>query len=86
MSTRRGLGAEGTATSTSCLGLRIGNFESYADACEFVRVIEKRQSQKVGCIEEVAYLMGFIDKTQLLVLADKYAKSGYGEYLRQLKK
>jgi glucose-1-phosphate thymidylyltransferase len=49
-------------------------------------VIEKRQSQKVGCIEEVAYRMGFIDKTQSLVLADKYAKSGYGEYLRQLKK
>ena len=47
---------------------------------------QKRQSQKVGCIEEVAYRMGFIDKTQLLVLADKYAKSGYGEYLRGLKK
>jgi glucose-1-phosphate thymidylyltransferase len=66
--------------------LDTGTFDSYADACEFVRVIEKRQSQKVGCIEEVAYRMGFIDKTQLLVLADKYAKSGYGEYLRQLKK
>ena len=63
-----------------------GTFDSYADACEFVRVIEKRQSQKVGCIEEVAYRMGFIDKTQLMVLADKYAKSGYGEYLRTLKK
>ena len=37
-------------------------FESLADACEFVRVIEKRQSQKIGCIEEVAYRMGFIDK------------------------
>jgi glucose-1-phosphate thymidylyltransferase len=57
-----------------------------ADACEFVRVIEKRQSQKIGCIEEVAYRMGFIDKAQLLILADKYAKSGYGEYLRNLKK
>ena len=56
------------------------------DACEFVRVIEKRQSQKIGCIEEVAFRMGFIDKAQLLVLADKYAKSGYGEYLRNLKK
>jgi glucose-1-phosphate thymidylyltransferase len=51
-----------------------------------VRVIEKRQSQKIGCIEEVAFRMGFIDKAQLLVLADKYAKSGYGEYLRGLKK
>ena len=49
-------------------------------------MIEKRQSQKIGCIEEVAFRMGFIDKAQLLVLADKYAKSGYGEYLRGLKK
>ena len=66
--------------------LDTGTFESLADACEFVRVIEKRQSQKIGCIEEVAYRMGFIDKAQLMVLADKYAKSGYGEYLRGLKK
>ena len=66
--------------------LDTGTFESLADACEFVRVIEKRQSQKIGCIEEVAFRMGFIDKSQLMVLADKYAKSGYGEYLRNLKK
>ena len=65
--------------------LDTGTFDSLADACEFVRVIEKRQSQKIGCIEEVAYRMGFIDKKQLLILADKYAKSGYGEYLRKLK-
>jgi glucose-1-phosphate thymidylyltransferase len=66
--------------------LDTGTFESLADACEFVRVIEKRQSQKIGCIEEVAFRMGFIDKSQLLLLADKYAKSGYGEYLRMLAK
>lgn len=65
--------------------LDTGTFDSFADACEFVRVIEKRQSQKVGCIEEVAYRMGFINQAQLLVLADKYSKSGYGEYLRRLK-
>jgi glucose-1-phosphate thymidylyltransferase len=64
--------------------LDTGTFESLADACEFVRVIEKRQSQKVGCIEEVAFRMSFIDKAQLLVLADKYAKSGYGAYLKNL--
>ncbi len=64
--------------------LNTGTFDSLADASEFVRVIEKRQSQKIGCIEEVAYRMGFIDKTQLLLLADKYAKSGYGEYLLRL--
>ncbi len=65
--------------------LDTGTFDSFADACEFVRVIEKRQSQKVGCIEEVAYRMGYINKEQLLELADKYAKSGYGEYLRRIK-
>ena len=65
--------------------LDTGTFDSFADACEFVRVIEKRQSQKVGCIEEVAYRMGYINKQQLLDLADKYAKSGYGEYLRRIK-
>lgn len=65
--------------------LDTGTFDSFADACEFVRVIEKRQSQKVGCIEEVAYRMGFINQSQLMVLADKYAKSGYGEYLRKIK-
>lgn len=65
--------------------LDTGTFDSFADACEFVRVIEKRQSQKVGCIEEVAYRMGFIDRTQLMLLGEKYAKSGYGEYLKRLK-
>lgn len=65
--------------------LDTGTFESLHDSAEFVRVIEKRQGLKVGCIEEVAYRMGFIDKTQLLALADKYAKSGYGEYLRKIK-
>ena len=65
--------------------LDTGTFDSFADACEFVRVIEKRQSQKIGCIEEVAYRMGFIDRAQLMVLGEKYAKSGYGEYLKRLK-
>jgi len=66
--------------------LDTGTFDSFADACEFVRVIEKRQSQKIGCIEEIAYRTGFINRDQLLLIADKYAKSGYGEYLRRLKK
>jgi glucose-1-phosphate thymidylyltransferase len=65
--------------------LDTGTFDSFADACEFVRVIEKRQSQKIGCIEEIAFRKGFITREQLLVIADKYAKSGYGEYLRRLK-
>ena len=65
--------------------LDTGTFDSLADASEFVRVIEKRQSQKIGCIEEVAFRMGFINHEQLLVLATRYAKSGYGEYLKKLK-
>lgn len=65
--------------------LDTGTFDSLSDACEFVRVIEKRQSRKVGCIEEVAYRMGFINRTQILKLADYYSKSGYGEYLKRLK-
>jgi len=66
--------------------LDTGTFDSLADASEFVRVIEKRQSQKIGCIEEVAYRMGFITHDQLLSLAKLYEKSGYGEYLRKLKR
>lgn len=65
--------------------LDTGTFDSLSDASEFVRVIEKRQSQKVGCIEEVAWRMGYIDHTQLMALAEQYAKSGYGEYLKRLK-
>jgi glucose-1-phosphate thymidylyltransferase len=64
--------------------LDTGTFESLSDACEFVRVIEKRQNRKIGCIEEVAYRMGFITKEQLLILADRYAKSGYGQYIKTL--
>lgn len=65
--------------------LDTGTFDSLSDACEFVRVIEKRQAQKIGCIEEVAWRMGYINKEQLLNLANQYAKSGYGEYLRNLR-
>jgi glucose-1-phosphate thymidylyltransferase len=62
--------------------LDTGTFDSLSDASEFVRVIEKRQGMKIGCIEEIAYTMGFIDKDQLLKLADRYGKSGYGTYLK----
>jgi glucose-1-phosphate thymidylyltransferase len=47
-----------------------------------VRVIEKRQGFKIGCLEEIAYRMGFINKMQLNILAKKFEKSGYGEYLK----
>lgn len=66
--------------------LDTGTFDSLSDASEFVRVIEKRQDTKIGCIEEVAYNMGFIDKKQLREIAQKYIKSGYGQYLLKLLK
>jgi glucose-1-phosphate thymidylyltransferase len=66
--------------------LDTGTFDSLSDASEFVRVIEKRQGQKIGCIEEVAFRMDFIDKAQLSQLAKKYQKSGYGEYLLSISK
>ena len=65
--------------------LDTGTFDSLSDASEFVRVIEKRQSQKIGCIEEVAWRMGYISHAELIELAKLYAKSGYGEYLSRLK-
>jgi len=65
--------------------LDTGTFDSLSDATEFVRVIEKRQGQKIGCIEEVAYRMGFLSREGLNSIADKYQKSGYGEYLRRIK-
>ncbi len=64
--------------------LDTGTFESLNDASEFVRVIEKRQSLKVGCIEEVAFRKGFIDAKQLKALAEPLKKSGYGKYLLQI--
>ncbi len=64
--------------------LDTGTFDSLSDAGEFVRVIEKRQGTKIGCIEEVAYHSGFISKEQLLKLAAELTKSGYGEYLKKI--
>lgn len=66
--------------------LDTGTFESLHDATEFVRVIEKRQGFKIGCLEEIAYRMHFINKEQLMILAKKFEKSGYGEYLKNIVK
>ena len=64
--------------------LDTGTFDSLIQAANFVQVIEQRQGLKIGCIEEIAYRMGFIDQQQLLALAKPLEKSGYGQYLKNL--
>ena len=63
--------------------LDTGTFASMMEAAEYIHVIEKRTGLKIGCIEEVAYREGFIDKTQLQKIAEPLKKSGYGEYLEK---
>jgi glucose-1-phosphate thymidylyltransferase len=60
-----------------------GTYDSLLAASQFVQTLELRQGLKVACIEEIAYVKGFIDASQLLKLADRYAKSSYAAYLRQ---
>jgi glucose-1-phosphate thymidylyltransferase len=66
--------------------LDTGTFNSLMQAGQFVQVIEERQGLKIGCIEEIAYIMGYIDAEQLNKLAQPLLKSGYGEYLVNLLK
>lgn len=64
--------------------LDTGTFTSLIEASQFVQVVEDRQGLKIGCIEEIAYNMGFIDEQQLLKIAEPLLKSGYGQYLINL--
>lgn len=64
--------------------LDTGTFDSLMEAAQFVQIMERRQGLKVGCIEEVAYRMGFISADQLRALAAPLVKSGYGAYLQSL--
>ena len=66
--------------------LDTGTVDSMDAATEFVRVIEKRNNTKIACLEEIAYLHGFINKEQLLKAADKYGKSSYGQYINKIAK
>ena len=64
--------------------LDTGTHDSLLDASNFVKAIEDRQGLKIACIEEIAYTMGYIDGDQALRLAQRYAKSGYGSYIRRI--
>ena len=64
--------------------LDTGTFQSLMQANQYVKVIQERQGRKIGCIEEAAYKMGYINKAQLLAIAEPLTKSGYGEYLVKL--
>lgn len=64
--------------------LDTGTHNSLLQAANFVQIIEERQGQKIGCIEEVAYQMGFINDEKIKELAERYMKSGYGKYLMDL--
>jgi glucose-1-phosphate thymidylyltransferase len=66
--------------------LDTGTHGSLMQAGQFIQVIEERQGLKIGCIEEIAYQMGFIDDQQLEVQAQRFIKSGYGQYLMNLLK
>jgi len=64
--------------------LDTGTFASLTQASQYVQAIEERQGLRIGCIEEVAYRMGYIDAAQLKTLAEPLVKSGYGVYLNSL--
>ena len=66
--------------------LDTGTFQSLMQANQYVQVIEDRQGRKIGCIEEAAYRMGYINEQKLLEIAEPLMKSGYGEYLINLVK
>ena len=66
--------------------LDTGTFQSLMQANQYVQVIEERQGRKIGCIEEAAYRMGYINDAKLLEIAEPLRKSGYGEYLLNLVK
>ena len=66
--------------------LDTGTFSSLMQANHYVQLTEERQGRKIGCIEEAAFRMGYIDSARLLKIAEPLCKSGYGEYLVNLVK
>ncbi len=66
--------------------LDTGTHASLLDAGNFIKVVEDRQGLKLACVEEIAFRMGYIDKEQLVILAEPLKKNGYGQYLLQILK
>jgi len=64
--------------------LDTGTHETLLEAAEFMATIEKRRGLKVACIEEIAYILGYIDEDKLLSLAERLKNNGYGQYLLAL--
>jgi glucose-1-phosphate thymidylyltransferase len=64
--------------------LDTGTQESLLQASNYIHTIEKRQGLKISCIEEIAYMKGFINQTELLALADQMRNSTYGQYLHNV--
>lgn len=64
--------------------LDTGTYDDLLEAAKYIATMESRQGVKIGCIEEIAYRMGFISKDDLLKIADKYNNNNYGEYLRKI--
>ena len=64
--------------------LDTGTHESLLEAANFVSIIQKRQGMYVACIEEIAYRMGFIDREQLIALAQPLLKTDYGQYMLRI--
>jgi glucose-1-phosphate thymidylyltransferase len=66
--------------------LDTGTHDSLIEASQYVQTVEHRQGLKVACLEEIAFHNGWIDATELKVQADKFAKTGYGQYLLKILK
>ena len=64
--------------------LDTGNPGALLEAAEYVGAVQKRSGLYISCIEEIAYIKGFINKLQLLKLAEKFSKTDYGKYLMRL--
>ena len=66
--------------------LDTGTHDSLLEASQFVQILEKRQGVKISCIEEIAFRLGYIDKKQLIKLADEMKNNSYGNYLMKIAK